>query len=123
MSKSVFDYQGLCERVAGRVDVIDELLQLLRSSFPNDRQQLIDRLQSADSAGARDVAHRLKGQLQTLGLKRAAEQAQAIEHLSRDGQVQQALAAVADLEREFQRFEGFTAAGAPHAAGEPPVSP
>lgn len=105
MSKSVFDFEGLCDRVAGRIDIVDELIQLLHASFPNDRRQLVELLEANDAAAAREVAHRVKGQLQTLGLARAAEQARSIEHLARDGRVADALAAIADLDVEFQRFE------------------
>jgi HPt (histidine-containing phosphotransfer) domain-containing protein len=105
MSSSVFDYQGLCERVAGRVDMVEELLDMLRASFPLDRQQLQERLHAADARSARDIAHRVKGQLQTLGLKSAAEQASQLERLSCEGRLEQALAALADLDEEFRRFE------------------
>ncbi|MBL8851438.1 MAG: Hpt domain-containing protein [Planctomycetaceae bacterium] len=105
MSKSIFDYQGLCERVAGRVDMVEELLGMLRASYPVDRQQLLEKLHAADARSARDIAHRVKGQLQTLGLKCAAERASQLERLSRDGQLEQALAALADLDSEFRRFE------------------
>lgn len=110
MSKSVFDYQGLCERVAGRLDVVDELLQLLHETFPGDRQHLLERLHAADAVGAREVAHRVKGQLQTLGLNNAAEQARHIELLARDGRLDDALAALAELDREFQRFKDLAVA-------------
>lgn len=105
MSGSVFDLQGLCDRVAGRVDLVDELIQMLLTQYPQDRNQLVDLLRSDDAAGAREIAHRMKGQLQTLGVNRAAEQARQIECLARDGQTGFALAAVADLDREIGRFK------------------
>lgn len=105
MSGSVFDLQGLCDRIAGRIDLVDELIQMLLAQYPQDREQLVDLLQRDDAAGAREVAHRVKGQLQTLGVNRAAEQARQIEYLARDGKSQLALTAVADLDREIRRFE------------------
>ncbi|MFO1095802.1 MAG: Hpt domain-containing protein [Planctomycetaceae bacterium] len=105
MSSPIFDYQALCERVAGRLDVVEDLIQMLRSSFPSDRQQLLERLDADDSRGARDVAHRIKGQLQTLGINRAADQARCIEYLARDGHLDRARTALADLDREFREFE------------------
>lgn len=107
MSDSIFDLKALCERVAGRVDIIDELLQMLRATFPVDREALIGRLQAGDSEGAREIAHRLKGQFQTLGLRRAAEQALRIEQLAREGMLNLAITAVDDLDREFLRFESL----------------
>lgn len=108
MSDSVFDLKALSDRVAGRQDVVDELIQMLRASFPDDRRELVDRLNSGDAAGAREIAHRIKGQLQTLGLRRAAGRARDIEQLSREGALERATAALADLEHEFQRFEALS---------------
>jgi len=110
MSGSVFDLQGLCDRVAGRLDLVDELVQMLLTQYPRDRNQLVDLLERGNASGAREVAHRVKGQLQTLGVNRAAEQARQIEYLSRDGRVDLALAAVGDLDREIRRFEETAAA-------------
>jgi HPt (histidine-containing phosphotransfer) domain-containing protein len=110
MSGSVFDLKGLCDRVAGRVDLVAELIQMLLAQYPLDRERLVDLLHADDAAGAREVAHRVKGQLQTLGVNRAAEQARQIECLARDGRVELALAAVCDLDREIRRFEETVAA-------------
>lgn len=110
MSKSVFDIDGLCDRIAGRLDLVDELIQMLLAQYPQDRERLVDRLQADDAPGAREVAHRVKGQLQTLGINRAAEQARQIEYLARDGRIDLALAAVWDLDREIRQFEETVAA-------------
>jgi HPt (histidine-containing phosphotransfer) domain-containing protein len=111
MSGSVFDLKGLCDRVAGRLDLVEELIRMLLNQYPQDRERLVESLQAADAASAREVAHRVKGQLQTLGVNRAAEQARQIEYLSRDGRLDLALAAVADLDREIRRFEETVTAG------------
>jgi len=105
MSKSVFDLDGLCDRIAGRLDLVDELIAMLLAQYPQDREKLIDRLQEDDAAGARDVAHRMKGQFQTLGVNRAAERARQVEYLCRDGQIDVALATVWELDGEIRKFE------------------
>jgi HPt (histidine-containing phosphotransfer) domain-containing protein len=110
MSKSVFDLEGLCDRIAGRLDLVDELIQMLLAQYPQDRERLVERLQADDGPGAREIAHRIKGQLQTLGVNRAAEQARQIEYLSRDGKIDLALATVWELDGEIRRFEETIAA-------------
>lgn len=109
MSKSVFDLEGLCERIAGRLDLVDELIQMLLTQYPQDRERLVDRLQADDGPGAREVAHRVKGQLQTLGVNRAAERARQIEYLARDGKIDLALAVIWELDDEIRRFQDTVA--------------
>ena len=105
MSAQVFDYTALCERVDGRVDVIDMLIDLLLSTYPADRdglQQLVDR---GDAAGLRELAHRLKGQLQTLGVDCAAAVALRLELMGRAGDLAEAGCALQDLDHEMDRFQ------------------
>src|SRR5262249_33124859 len=95
----------LCDRIAGRLDLVDELIGMLLAQYPQDRERLIDRLSDDDAPGARDVAHRMKGQFQTLGVNRAAERARQVEYLCRDGQIDVALATVWELDGEIRKFE------------------
>jgi HPt (histidine-containing phosphotransfer) domain-containing protein len=107
MSAQVFDYAGLCERVDGRADVIDMLIDLLLSTYPADRAGLQHLVAGGDAGGLRELAHRMKGQLQTLGVDRAAAVALRLEQMGRAAELSQAPAALADLDREMDRFQSL----------------
>lgn len=105
MPAQVFDYDGLCERVGGRVDIIESLIDLLLSTYPNDRDGLRSLIDRQDARGLRELAHRLKGQLQTLGVDSAAEVALQLELMGRNASLASAAAALAALDHEMTRFQ------------------
>ena len=105
MPAQVFDYEGLCERVGGRVDIIESLVDLLLSTYPNDRAGLQSLIDEQDARGLRELAHRLKGQLQTLGVDSAADVALQLELMGRDASLESAAAALASLDHEMTRFQ------------------
>jgi HPt (histidine-containing phosphotransfer) domain-containing protein len=109
MSAQVFDYAGLCERVDGRVDVIDMLIDLLLSTYPGDRDGLQRLVERGDAAGLRELAHRLKGQLQTLGVDCAAAVALRLELMGRAANLAEAGCALQDLDHEMGRFQSMIA--------------
>lgn len=105
MPAQVFDYEGLCERVGGRVDIIETLVDLLLSTYPNDRAGLQSLIDEQDARGLRELAHRLKGQLQTLGVDSAADVALQLELMGRDARLDSAAAVLASLDHEMARFQ------------------
>ena len=109
MSAQVFDYAGLCERVDGRVDVIDMLVDLLMSTYPGDRDGLQKLAECGDASGLRELAHRLKGQLQTLGVDSAAGVALRLEMMGRAANLAEADTALLELDHEMGRFETLIA--------------
>lgn len=119
MVTPVFDYAGLCERVAGRTDVVDELVQMLLASYPEQRRELEEHVRSGDAPGLREAAHRLKGQLRTLGVNRVAEEAQRIELLARDGRLDDARALLDALDSEMRRFAAVAMQTSGRAGSEP----
>lgn len=104
MSAAVFDYAGLCDRVAGRVDLVETLIDMLLSSYPTERRGIGERAADRDAAGVRELAHRLKGQLQTLGVDRAAGEALRLELMGKDGCLNDVENALAALDREMDCF-------------------
>lgn len=104
MAAQVFDYEGLCERVGGRIDVIESLVDLLLSTYPGDRSGLQALVEQGNSTGFRELAHRLKGQLQTLGVDSAAQVALELELMGRDSRLDDAPAALVCLDDEMTRF-------------------
>jgi HPt (histidine-containing phosphotransfer) domain-containing protein len=109
MSAQVFDFAGLCERIDGRVDVIDMLIDLLLSTYPADRDGLRQLVEGGDASGVRELAHRLKGQLQTLGVDRAAAVALRLELMGRAANLTQAESALQELDHEMGRFQNVIA--------------
>lgn len=109
MTAQVFDYEGLCERVGGRVDVIESLIDLLLSTYPADRLGLQGLVDEQDASGLRELAHRLKGQLQTLGVDSAAEVAFQLELMGRDSKLEEAPWALVSLDHEMARFRDVVA--------------
>lgn len=116
MSVQVFNYAGLCERVDGRLDVIDMLVDLLLSTYPGDRDGLQRLVECGDAAGLRELAHRLKGQLQTLGVDCAAAVALRLEMMGRAANLLAAPEALAQLDCEMERFQALIAE---HRAARP----
>jgi len=100
----VFDYDGLCDRLAGKVELVDQLIDLLLAEFPRQQTSIAGHIAAADSPSVREVAHRLKGQLQTLGVDRAAEKALRIEEMSRRGDLTHAAQALQSLDEEMRLF-------------------
>lgn len=105
----VFDYQGLCERLAGKVDLVDQLLDLLLAEYPQQRQCIAERAAEGDSTGVREAAHRLKGQLQTLGVDQAASAAHKLELMGRDRDLRDVAAELDALENHMDRFQSLVA--------------
>lgn len=105
----VFDYQGLCERLAGKVELVDQLLDLLLAEYPQQRQCIAERAADGDSRGVREAAHRLKGQLQTLGVNQAATAAHRLELMGRDQDLCNIAGELMELESQMQRFRTVVA--------------
>lgn len=106
-AQHIFDYHGLCERLAGKIDLVDQLLDLLLADYPQQRQCIAERAASGDSAGVREAAHRLKGQLQTLGVDQAAAVAHRLEVMGREQDLCAAEFELAALESQMQRFRAI----------------
>src|SRR5262245_29475309 len=100
----VFDYDGLCDRLAGKVELVDQLIDLLLAEYPRQQDSMAQLIAEGDSPSVREVAHRLKGQLQTLGVDRAAEQALRIEEMGRRKDLTHAAAALQSLAVQMQCF-------------------
>ena len=100
----VFDYDGLCDRLAGKVELVDQLIDLLLAEYPRQQTSIARHIAAGDSSSLREVAHRLKGQLQTLGVDRAAEEVGRIEDMGRRADLAHAAAALQSLELQMQCF-------------------
>ncbi len=102
--RDVFDYALLCERVNGKHDLIEQLIDLLLADYPAHRAAIEASLSSRDSRALQDAAHKFKGQLQTLSVNAAARVALKLERLGRDGDIPAAADALPELLREMDCF-------------------
>ena len=82
-----------------------QLIDLLLSTYPADRDGLHQLVACGDAAGLRELAHRLKGQLQTLGVDCAADVALRLELMGRASNLAEAGGALLDLDHEMGRFQ------------------
>ena len=101
---SVFDYQALCARLNGRTEVVDQLVQMVLSEYGVQRERIAMRIDVEDAEGLIEAAHRLKGQLLTVGVNAAAEVARQIEECGQQGRPRLALPILEDLDGEMERF-------------------
>jgi signal transduction histidine kinase/HPt (histidine-containing phosphotransfer) domain-containing protein len=96
-----------------RVDGDAELLREIAGVFPEECDKAVDAMQSAlhrhDSKALQSAAHTMKGMLWNFGATQAAEVALRIEQLAREGHLDQAPAAYADMEAEAKRVKAFLA--------------
>ena len=100
----VFDYDGLCDRLAGKVELVDQLIDLLLADYPRQRDSMARHIAAGDGLCTREAAHRLKGQLQTLGVDRAALEALRLEDMGRRNDLSDAVDALQALEAQMRCF-------------------
>lgn len=100
----VFDYAGLCERVNGKRDLIDQLLDLLLADYPLHRAAIEASLAASDARALVSAAHKFKGQLQTMSVNATARAALKLELLGREGNLAAARDVLPELVREMERF-------------------
>jgi HPt (histidine-containing phosphotransfer) domain-containing protein len=105
----VFDYDGLCDRLAGKVELVDQLVDLLLAEYPRQRDSIARHIAVGDGLCMREAAHRLKGQLQTLGVDRAALEALRLEDMGRRDDLSDADAALQALEAQMGCFADLVA--------------
>jgi PAS domain S-box-containing protein len=92
-------------REDGQPDFVEETIVLYLTQTP----ALIDQMRTAISAGQaqalREVAHSLKGNSGSLGIKQMAALSLKLERLGRQGTVEGGAALLTDLEHEFERVK------------------
>ena len=79
--------------LAGRADSMIRLFRLFAETHQEDLSQLRECLEAGDPAGARRIAHTLKGVSATLGATRVRVQAQELETALKEGRLREELEA------------------------------
>jgi signal transduction histidine kinase/DNA-binding response OmpR family regulator len=109
-ARPVFDVRAALEQVGGDEQFLNEVIAL----FQREATRLLGEVRAAitrgDAATLRRTAHALKGSAGYVGARPTVEAAQRLETLGTQGDLAEAANALADLEREFDRFRAATEA-------------
>jgi len=103
--ETVLDRAALLDRIAGDTEFLQELAEM----FTEQRDHLIGEVRAAaqarDAGALARAAHTLKGCVANLGAGSAYLAALRVEVLAREGRLNEAEQAAAELELEVLRFE------------------
>jgi HPt (histidine-containing phosphotransfer) domain-containing protein len=100
----VLDAAALRTRCGGRMELVRQVARLFLSECPRYLDRLRAAQLTADAAALEFAAHALKGSVGNLGGGPAYAAARRVEELAKAGRLDDATAALADLERELDRF-------------------
>jgi CheY-like chemotaxis protein len=112
----VLDASATLERVGGDRELLAELYHLFTEQCPVWLAEIRDAISRADADRLRRAAHTLKGAVGNFGAQAAHEAAQRLETMGRDGDLADAAATCAELERQLQRLMPALAAVAAEEA-------
>ena len=99
------DVAGALGRMGGSPEVLAEVTEIFLDGYPEQFEQLAAAVAAEDMTTVAKVAHRLKGELGTLGATDAFEAGQEIVTLARADDVAGAQRAFARFSEEMQRVE------------------
>jgi HPt (histidine-containing phosphotransfer) domain-containing protein len=104
-SEQVFDMTEALENVGEDMDLLKEIVEIFLKDFPNQIEQIQEGILAGDSNAVEQAAHSLKGSVANFAAKRTHEAAYRLEVLGREGNLEEAKEALADLEREIGELE------------------
>ena len=91
-------------RFGGDMEFLASSFELFRTNWPALWSRLIDSVADNDCHATERAAHTIKGSVANFGAKAAAAAALRLELMGRQQDLNSADAALADLEREINRF-------------------
>jgi CheY-like chemotaxis protein/signal transduction histidine kinase len=106
---SVFDLTAALARVGGDKELLNEMAELFLAEYPRYLAELKDALIHGEAETLTQVAHALKGSVGNFAASRAFAIAQILENRSRQGDLSQASAALAELEEELSQLQSALA--------------
>jgi HPt (histidine-containing phosphotransfer) domain-containing protein len=86
------------------VQLLREMLAMLREDVPVYRTRLNSALVIGDSAGVQHASHSLRGMLSIFGAEAAMQAALCLERMGHDGDLTEAAAQTEKLDDEINRF-------------------
>jgi len=116
---SVFDRQGMLERLGDDEELLCEILEVFRHEYPRMLEAAREAVRSADANAVERAGHTLKGALLNISAQDAAAAARDFEQSGRSGVLDQRAELLDRLESALERLAGELAAGdvAPQVIG------
>jgi len=100
----VFDINEVLARVDGDKELLSEMAELFRESYPDYLSSIKEALTCADLQALTQAAHALKGSVGNFTLGEPFETARILEQLGRQGDLQRASEVLEKLEEELTRL-------------------
>jgi two-component system sensor histidine kinase/response regulator len=104
-SKDVFDLAGALEVVGGDRDLFKEISTMFLDGLPGYIGQIGEGVHNTDAALLERAAHSLKGSVGNFGAERAFKAAYRLEVMGREGSLEEAALAFAELQNELGKLE------------------
>jgi signal transduction histidine kinase/CheY-like chemotaxis protein/HPt (histidine-containing phosphotransfer) domain-containing protein len=98
-----FDKTALPKVCDGRVELMSKVLDKFEQQIADDLGRITEALEAADADRIREIAHHLKGAAALVGANPVAQDAQRVEQLAREGQVERARQAIDELKTDARR--------------------
>lgn len=98
---SPLDVESVLDRVGGDLDLLKEIVSIFEQEGPALLEEIRNAITLSDLQRLESAAHSLKGCVSTFGADNAAAAALRLEQMGRQGRMEGAEDAVADLEREL----------------------
>lgn len=102
--RDILDLDEALQRIPGGQAAVWELARIMLEECPRLLDEIRTGLKNRDAERLRTGAHTLRGSADVFAARRVVEAARRVEELSRDGKLDGASVAIADLEREVDLF-------------------
>ncbi len=102
--RDILDLDEALQRIPGGKAAVWELGRIMLEECPRLLDEIRTGLKSGDAERLRRGAHTLRGSADVFAARRVVEAARRVEELGRDGKLDGASVAIADLEREVDLF-------------------
>ena len=113
----ILNWTESLERVDGDEEILKEIIQIFVEDAPRQLHGLIKALEEGDADLAQRQAHSLKGSALNVGAELVTKVADAIEKLTRQGELSEARRQLGDLVTELDTLRGWVKNGSLFAKG------
>jgi HPt (histidine-containing phosphotransfer) domain-containing protein len=100
----IVDLDEAARRIPGGPEALKELAQVLVEESTQRLQKMRDALANGDAAAVGREAHPLKSAAAVFGARAVVEAAERVEHMGREGKLEEVKAGFAELEKEAARL-------------------
>lgn len=105
MDKEVFDLEAALGRMEGDQDLLEEMIDIFLSDYPNQVNEIRAAIDRKDAEELVNAAHALKGAVGNFGAKRVFELAQSLEKSAKDSNCEDWLNSFQNLEQELAKLD------------------